>query len=47
MTPSDLEALEHEVLEHLTEEEGRVEADLDAAADQASVPDEEPDHPWL
>jgi TgpA N-terminal domain/Transglutaminase-like superfamily len=30
--PTDLESLEHDVLEHLAEEEGRVEADLEAAA---------------
>jgi hypothetical protein len=43
VSPSELEALEHEVLEHLTEEEGHVEADLEAAADLASVPEEEAD----
>lgn len=32
MTPTELEELEHGALEHLAEEEGRVEADLDAAA---------------
>src|SRR6266542_973087 len=41
MSPSELEALEHEVLEHLTDEEGHVEADLEEAAARASVPDEE------
>jgi hypothetical protein len=35
MTPSDLEALEHDVLEHLADEEGHVEADLEEAADLA------------
>ena len=43
MTPSELEALEHDVLEHLAEEEGHVEADLEEAADRASIPDEDPD----
>ncbi|HEY0400084.1 MAG TPA: transglutaminaseTgpA domain-containing protein, partial [Acidimicrobiia bacterium] len=43
MSPSELEALEHEALEHLAAEEGHVEADLDDAAALASVPDEEPD----
>jgi Transglutaminase-like superfamily/TgpA N-terminal domain len=41
VTPSDLEALEHDVLEHLAEEEGHVEADLEEAAALASVPEEE------
>ena len=43
MTPSELEALEHDVLEHLAEEEGHVEADLEEAADRASIPDDEPE----
>ena len=43
MTPSELEALEHDVLEHLAEEDGHVEADLEEAADRASIPDEDPD----
>jgi hypothetical protein len=43
VTPSELEALEHDVLEHLAEEEGHVEADLEEAADRASVPDDEPE----
>ncbi|MDQ1514689.1 MAG: hypothetical protein QOE80_519 [Actinomycetota bacterium] len=43
MTPSELEALEHDALEHLAAEEGHVEADLDEAAALASLPDEEPD----
>jgi hypothetical protein len=43
VSPSELEALEHDVLEHLTAEEGHVEADLEEAADRASIPDEEPD----
>jgi hypothetical protein len=43
MSPSELEALEHDALEHLAAEEGHVEADLDDAAALASVPDEEPD----
>ncbi|HYH49454.1 MAG TPA: DUF3488 and transglutaminase-like domain-containing protein [Acidimicrobiia bacterium] len=40
MTPSELEALEHDALEHLAAEEGHVEADLDEAAALASVEDE-------
>ena len=43
MTPSELEALEHDVLEHLAEEEGHVEADLEEAAARASLPDDEPE----
>ena len=43
MTPSELEALEHDALEHLAEEEGHVEADLEEAAALASLPDEEPE----
>src|SRR5438067_5835014 len=43
MTPSDLEALEHDALEHLAEEEGHVEADLEEAAALASVPEAEPE----
>src|ERR671932_2476900 len=43
MTPSDLEALEHDVLEHLAEEDGHVEADLEEAAARVSVPDDEPE----
>jgi hypothetical protein len=43
VTPSDLEALEHDVLEHLAEEEGHVEADLEEAAARASIPDEAPE----
>jgi len=43
MTPSELEALEHDALEHLAEEEGHVEADLEEAAALASVPDDEPE----
>ena len=43
MSPSSLEALEHDALEHLTEEEGHVEADLEEAAALASVPEEEPE----
>jgi hypothetical protein len=43
VTPSELEALEHDALEHLAEEEGHVEADLEEAAAQASIPEEEPD----
>ena len=43
MSPSELEALEHDVLEHLAEEEGHVEADLEEAAALASLPDEEAD----
>ncbi|HZQ78395.1 MAG TPA: transglutaminaseTgpA domain-containing protein [Acidimicrobiia bacterium] len=43
MTPSDLEALEHDVLEHLAEEEGHVEADLEEAAALAGLPEEEPE----
>ena len=43
MTPSDLEALEHDALEHLAEEEGHVEADLEEAAALASVTEEEPE----
>jgi hypothetical protein len=39
MTPSELESLEREALEHLAEEEGLVEADLEAAS--AIVEDEE------
>ncbi|HET9770111.1 MAG TPA: transglutaminase domain-containing protein [Acidimicrobiia bacterium] len=42
MSPSELEALEHEVLEHLEAEEGHVEADIEAAAAQAGN-DEEPE----
>ncbi len=41
MTPSELETLEHGALEHLAEEEGHVEADLDAAA--AGYRDDEPE----
>ncbi len=41
MTPSELETLEHDALEHLAEEEGHVEADLEEAAALASLPDEE------
>jgi hypothetical protein len=43
VSPSELEALERDALEHLTDEEGHVEEDIDAAAAQASVPDEEPE----
>jgi len=43
VTPSELEALEHDVLEHLAEEEGHVEADLEEAAALASVPEDEPE----
>ncbi|MDQ1499089.1 MAG: hypothetical protein QOI86_2429, partial [Actinomycetota bacterium] len=43
MSPSELEALEHDALEHLAAEEGHVEADLDDAAALASLHDEEPD----
>jgi hypothetical protein len=43
MTPSELEALEHDALEHLAAEEGHVEADLEEAAALASVPDDEPE----
>ncbi|HEV7861602.1 MAG TPA: transglutaminase domain-containing protein, partial [Acidimicrobiia bacterium] len=43
MSPSELEALERGALEHLADEEGHVEADLEAAADLASVSDEDPD----
>jgi len=43
VSPSELEALEHEVLEHLTDEEGHVEADLEEAAARASVPEEDPE----
>jgi len=43
MTPSELEALEHDALEHLAEEEGHVEQDVEAAAALASIPDEEPE----
>ncbi len=43
MTPSELEALEHDALEHLAAEEGHVEADLEEAAALASAADEEPD----
>ena len=41
MSPSELEALEHDALEHLEAEEGHVEADLEEAADRASLSDEE------
>jgi Transglutaminase-like superfamily/TgpA N-terminal domain len=43
VTPSELEALEHDALEHLAAEEGHVEADLEEAAALASVADEEPE----
>jgi len=43
VSPSELEALEHDALEHLAEEEGHVEADLEEAAALASVPEEEPE----
>src|SRR5262245_11403998 len=43
MTPSELEALEHDVLEHLEAEEGHVEADLEEAAALAAVGDDEPE----
>jgi hypothetical protein len=43
VSPSELEALEHEVLEHLTDEEGHVEADLEEAAARASVAEEDPE----
>ncbi len=43
MSPSELEALEHDVLEHLAAEEGHVEADLEEAAAAASVSEGEPD----
>jgi hypothetical protein len=43
MTPSELEALEQDALEHLAEEEGHVEADLEEAAALASIPEEEPE----
>jgi uncharacterized membrane protein YjjP (DUF1212 family) len=43
MTPSDLEALEHDVLEHLADEEGHVEADLEEAAALAGLTEEEPE----
>ena len=38
MTPSELEALEHDALEHLAEEEGHVEADLEAGPGSALQP---------
>ena len=41
MTPSELEALEAEALEHLAEEEGLVEADLEASS--AVVDEGEPE----
>ncbi|HVW31928.1 MAG TPA: transglutaminaseTgpA domain-containing protein, partial [Acidimicrobiia bacterium] len=41
MTPSELEALEHEALEHLADEEGRVEEDLDTAAAREPVAEDE------
>jgi hypothetical protein len=43
LTPSELEALEHEALEHLAAEEGHVEADIDEAAALGSVADDEPE----
>jgi hypothetical protein len=43
VTPSELEALEHDALEHLAEEEGHVEADLEEAAALASLPEDEPE----
>ena len=43
MSPSDLEALEHDVLEHLEAEEGHVEADLDEAGGRGSVGEDEPE----
>src|SRR2546421_674263 len=42
MAPSELEALEHDVLEHLAGDEGHVGEDLEEAAVFASVADEEP-----
>ncbi|MGH9005100.1 MAG: hypothetical protein ACRDYV_18410, partial [Acidimicrobiia bacterium] len=41
MTPSELESLEREALEHLAEEEGLVEADLEASS--AVVEEDEPE----
>jgi len=43
VSPSELEALEHDVLEHLAAEEGHVEADLEEAAARASIPEDEPE----
>ena len=47
MSPSELEALEHDVLEHLAAEEGHVEADLEEAAARASIPEDEPERSSL
>jgi hypothetical protein len=43
VTPSELEALEHDALEHLAAEEGHVETELDEAAALASRPEDEPE----
>jgi hypothetical protein len=43
VTPSELEALEHDVLEHLADEEGHVEADLEEAAALAALSEDEPE----
>jgi len=44
MTPSDLEALEHDVLERLADEDGHLEADLEAAEGPDAPGEEEPEH---